>query len=353
MIRKIVVLFSVGLLSGCTQVVDGTTSQSPTPSVSHTETCELSPLTNLCYQPTNPVLAVKIDDLDSARPQYALNDADVVIVEPVEAGLTRLMAIYNSELPELVGPVRSARITDLDLATAFGRPAFAYSGSTSKLIPYLSDSALQLVGAPQGGEGYFREEGRTAPHDYIAQTEVLLQRLADSNSAALTSTQNWSFGEYSGIGKTPQAIQVDWASSQKVFSWDQVSQSWLIDSDGETTYSKNADGSLELAKAKTVFIQETQLLDSPFVFSNGTVTPYAQTTGTGKGWLLTRGQVLYVTWLRPLITDLPIWLDKNGTQIPLQSGNLWWLIAPRVDSNVQLIFPAAATAEPSIAAQTP
>ena len=41
-----------------------------------------------------PVLAVKIDDTNPAHPQIGIEDADVVYIEQVESGLTRLMAIF-------------------------------------------------------------------------------------------------------------------------------------------------------------------------------------------------------------------------------------------------------------------
>lgn len=58
---------------------------------------------------SGPVLAVKIDNTSGARPRVGLTAADVVYVELVEGGLTRLLAIYASQLPAHVGPVRSAR----------------------------------------------------------------------------------------------------------------------------------------------------------------------------------------------------------------------------------------------------
>ena len=69
----------------------------------------------------NQILVVKVDDTKDARPQIGLESADVVYVEQVEAGLTRVAAVYSSVLPELIGPVRSARISDIELFAQFGR----------------------------------------------------------------------------------------------------------------------------------------------------------------------------------------------------------------------------------------
>lgn len=81
------------------------------------------------------VLAVKIDNVAAARPPTGLEKADIVYVEQVEAGLSRILAAYSSDLPPVVGPVRSARETDLELLRQFDEPTLAYSGAQSALQP--------------------------------------------------------------------------------------------------------------------------------------------------------------------------------------------------------------------------
>jgi hypothetical protein len=246
------------------------------------------------------------------------------------------MAVYNSVMPETVGPVRSARITDIDLAAAFGRPGFAYSGSTSKLVPYLTSSTLQLIGEPQGGTGYSRDASRYAPHDLVANTSELISRLSDLNAAKLTTGATWKFGELLTPGKIPVSVEAIWNSSRKSFVWSASAKKWLISADGSVTNSLSSSGLLERASATTIFIQQTELLPSPFVFSNGAVTPYAKTTGSGAGWVLTQGQSFYGSWSRPTTADLPQWFDKNGVEIAVQPGNIWWLIVDRVNSTVKV-----------------
>ena len=89
-----------------------------------------SPFTGEPVRALKRVLAVKIDNIVTARPQTGLQSADIVYVEPVEGGLTRFMAVFSSRVPTTVGPVRSARESDLYLLPQFGRPAFAWSGAT-------------------------------------------------------------------------------------------------------------------------------------------------------------------------------------------------------------------------------
>jgi Protein of unknown function (DUF3048) N-terminal domain len=91
------------------------------------------------------VLAVKIDNIVYARPQTGLNYADIVYVLPVEGGLSRVLAIFSSHYPPVAGLVRSAREDDLQLPRQFGRAAFAYSGATPALLPYIQRTA-RIVG---------------------------------------------------------------------------------------------------------------------------------------------------------------------------------------------------------------
>ncbi len=81
---------------------------SPTPPPEH-------PFTGRPVEQRRPVLAVKIENTSAGKPQMGVRSADIVYVEQVEGGLTRLMAIFSSKLPAKVGPVRSARISDLHI----------------------------------------------------------------------------------------------------------------------------------------------------------------------------------------------------------------------------------------------
>ena len=117
----------------------------------------VNPLTGLRGVPTRPVVAVKIDDTASGRPQIGLEAADVVYVEQVEAGATRLVAVFASRQPGTVGPVRSVRNNDPELLAAYGRPALAYSGGAAgpvapaAPVPGASTPARAPAAARTGG----------------------------------------------------------------------------------------------------------------------------------------------------------------------------------------------------------
>lgn len=288
--------------------------------------CWRSPLTDLCGDASQPVIVAKVDDVVEARPQFNLNSADLVIVEQVEGGLTRLFVIYQSQSPQYIGPIRSARITDVDLVPAFGTPGFAYSGSAQRLVPYLLDAQMQRIGAPQGGDGYFRIDDRPAPHNYLAELPILRERIEDTTSAAVTNIQGWKIAKKSpDVGLPVQEVAVRWPSEKKTYYWD--GGKWLMSASGQPVLSQlDLNGSTERAQATNVLVMEAPLQPSPFSDKFGAATPYANTIGTGNGYVLINGSIIDATWQRDSVTDLPRWFTRAGTEISLSRGRTWWLI---------------------------
>ena len=62
-------------------------------------------------------MVAKIDNTYASAPQIGLGEADMVVEELVEGGLTRLAAFYYSEIPGDVGPVRSMRASDIGIVS--------------------------------------------------------------------------------------------------------------------------------------------------------------------------------------------------------------------------------------------
>ena len=126
-------------LTGCSSgdQAGRTATSAPTPSTTTTRR-PLTPTPTVSPLMGGPVLAVKIDNTPSARPRIGLNKADIVYVEPVEGGLTRLLAVFSSRMPPEVGPVRSARESDVDLLANYGRVALAYSGGSAYTVRVLA-----------------------------------------------------------------------------------------------------------------------------------------------------------------------------------------------------------------------
>lgn len=165
-------LLAAGLTAGCTASNGTGDDGRGSPRASHSGGPDG---TNRDDRP--PVLAVKIDNSPAARPQSGLESADVVYVEQVEGGLSRLMAVYATRLPESVGPVRSAREADLELLSQFDRPVLAFSGAQGRLLPLIDRAPLDPLtpGTPGSkADVYVRGTTRSAPHNLYLQPRQLM-----------------------------------------------------------------------------------------------------------------------------------------------------------------------------------
>lgn len=301
--------------------------------VSPTETqCWSSPLTGLCADESSPVLVVKIDDVSAARPQWSLNMADVIVVEPVEGGLTRLFAVYQSTKPTTLGPIRSARVSDVDLAAAFAEPGLAYSGASSKTSPFLWKSSLQLVGAPQGSSGYFRDNDRPAPHNLMGKYDEILERIEKPEAAQISNLAGWNFSDKPTLGKEILWFRAEWPGSKKTFTWNKTLKKWSMKVYEEDLLTQIGADEFEDAVTDTVFVMNTKLMPLPYKTNAISPTPYPKTYGTGSGYVLSQGTVIEAIWKRPTLADLPRWYTTTGKEISIAKGRAWWLVLADNDS---------------------
>jgi len=270
----------------------------------------------------NQILVVKIDDTNAAHPQIGVESADVVYVEQVEGGLTRLAAIYTSKLPPLIGPIRSARISDIELLAQFGRVGFAYSGAQSKMRPVIAAANLENLSAERNPPSiYGKDPNRPGPVDMILKPDLLLER-ANSNPKIRIDTATASvfpFGD-APKGETNTAIaKVKWPSAKYELRWDSASKKWLIYFNEKPNMAANG----EQLYADTAIIQIVSITPSIYGDKFGEVTPFSKTTGSGKAVMLRDGFSYQISWQRNLESDLTTWISEGGGVANFKPGRTW------------------------------
>jgi len=292
---------------------------------------EKKPINFLTGVPGNngPLLAVKIDDTKEAHPQIGITDADVVYVEQVESGLTRLLALYSSYYPDEIGPVRSARISDIDLLAQYGRVAFAYSGSQTKMRPVLAQANLNNLSAERNPPSIFsRDETRTAPVNMILHPNLLIEHATNKLQMELITLQQspWKFGDLakSAIGLT--SAKVKFPNSRYEVIWDSFNKCWNLAQNGNTevtTIGKNVC-------IDNVIIQVVEIQPSIYGDKFGGITPLSKTVGSGAAFLLRDGKYLNIGWQRNDPAKFTNWLDKDGQEVKIKAGKTWIFLTSTV-----------------------
>ncbi|OIK24962.1 hypothetical protein VT52_023655 [Streptomyces malaysiense] len=264
-------------------------------------------------------LAVKIDNVPAARPQTGLDAADVVYAEQVEGGLSRLMAVYASRLPDAVGPVRSARESDLELLGQFDRPYLAFSGVQRKLLPLIGQAPVRPESPEEAPGAYYRDSARAAPHNLYLRPARLL-RSAPGEGALTTG---FHYGP-APAGGTPVASRtVRYPAARFTFSWSAARHGWLIAMDGTPTVT--ADG--PRPAPPTVVVQYVGIRDSRYHDVLGNPTPYTETVGSGRAEVLRDGRAFAATWSRPAANDGTTFTAADGAPLALAAGQVWVVFA--------------------------
>jgi hypothetical protein len=314
---------------GATSPVAATSSAAPTPSPTPSPTeAQRSLLSGRVGETDGPVLAVKLDNTSHSEPHAGLIAADVVYLEQVEYGITRYAAIYSTKVPKVIGPIRSARIADLELLPQYGKLAFAYSGAQHKLRPHIAAAPLYDVSGDKGPAGYWRQSGRFAPYNFFGNGKELLARAPHAqkpNDVGFTFDDEVPSG-----GRSLKSVTARWPSAQATFTWSKSAKRWLLTMDGRKAMSTEGP---QLG-GTTVIVQYVKVYDSGYGDKFGGRTPMSDTVGSGKALILRDGRAYDAAWSRPSKLKGTTW-TVGGEEFPLAAGQVWVLLVNKNTKAVQ------------------
>jgi hypothetical protein len=265
-----------------------------------------------------PALAVKIDNHPSARPQSGLDLADIVFEARVE-GITRFLAVFHTNAPDAIGPVRSSRTSDFDLLRGLDTPLYASSGGNDYVANALRSLDIYSVTAMSRTE-YYRNGSRPAPHNLYTNAGDLFAL------APVDATPPSPWFDYRVPSATPnatgralrEAVTITYRGGPLVtHTWDDALSGWLRTQDGQP--HTNADG--EQLAPENVVIMVSDYVTSPA----DAISPELVSVGSGQLFVLTNGLVIEGTWSRESATDKPVLVDSAGNAITLTPGSTWVL----------------------------
>ena len=291
---------------------------SPSPSPSHREPLR-SPFTGELVHRLKRVLVVKIGNTFPERPATGLARADIVYLIPVEGGLSRIMAVFSSHYPRVIGPVRSAREDDLDLLRQFGRPAFAWSGAQPRLQGVVQHARIVDLYAGTAG-GYFRTVNRVEPYNLYADTRTLLK---EAKHASVARDIGFRFGPRPPGGRHLRSKSVSYPAASFRFTWSPGRGRWLVSMDGSPAISTGA-GQMS---APTVVIQRVVVGLSRFLEQGPMMPPDAHSVGSGTALVLRNGEAYHARWSRPSADGGTTFTTDSGKPMTFARGPVWIVLA--------------------------
>lgn len=304
----------------------------PTPSYTSTFTppaaTALAPLTGEVVPAGSldgPSLAAKIDNHAEARPQVGLEHSDLVFEELVEGGLTRYVAVWQSDVPAEIGPIRSIRPMDPDIVSPLGG-IIAYSGGQPRFVAAMH--ATNVVNAVHGqsdtADVMYRTKTKKAPHNVLVRAPQLIAQHADVPAPA----QQFAFAD--SVGSSTAAHEGTATSVLSLRFGAPSTPSWTYDA-ATGRYLRAQAGGADLDTAGAQLSAANVIVIRVAVGNDGGV-PKTQLLGSGEAWISSGGGTVHAAWSKASRTDPIRIVDDTGTVVRLAPGNSWIELVPQSGS---------------------
>lgn len=272
-------------------------------------------------------LMVMIENSPQARPQTGLDQADVVFEILAEGEITRFAAVYHSQNPKVIGPVRSIRPYYAQLGEGLDA-LIVHAGWSQDAINYINSRKLAHFDQVYGDDAYYwRDKERSAPHNLYTSVDKIRE-----GSEKKKFRQEWKAFKYPFLeedekvsGDKAERVKVNYIHGYYVsYEYDAEAGVYKRSMAGEPHLDK--DSKVQLT-ASNIIIAETKhrVLDNEGRRS-------VDIDGPGKGMLIQGGVKRDVTWERK---DGTIRVYEDKRELPLLPGQTWIQVVP-VDSKVEI-----------------
>jgi hypothetical protein len=286
------------------------TSPTATPAVA-----AINPLTGLAGLPKGPVIAVKMDDTPAGRPSMGVDKADVIYIEEVEAGLTRMVAMFASAKPS-VRAVRSIRSSDMELLGQYGKIILVASGGKGSSLKDLDESNMLSAINDRGQVGFSRDRSRPAPYNVVSDLAKVSAAIKADGVRAVGFT--WAASDPRlARAKPASTVSTRVGTTGVGFVWDAKLARYVRTIGGRRVLTA---GGAPVAKPN-VLVQFCQIKADPSdVDVNGVPTVYTKTVGTGPVVLFRDGKRIEGKWSRPAIGAPTTFTDAAGKPLLFAPG---------------------------------
>ncbi len=351
----LVLAFLALLLLGACGAQESVDSQAPLPSsvlvpstqpskeASQEPTLYYSPTTGMAYDtpPEYKPISVMVENQAQARPQTALQQADIIYEAMAEGDITRFMCIFNDQKPTVVGPVRSARLYYINMQKEWDSPLVHYGGpDDSKSPSYIYGESTKYIKVRVDGvkgtysKYFWRDKSRSAPHNVYTNLVKIQDELYDYTP---NNRIHFSFSDNPGYsGDTVDTVSLPYVTDKEnfvTFQYDSAKDKFFRFEKGKAfevrTVSEDENGKqstvTEPLSVQNLIVQYAQT----YVRKNdGGGRRMVEMVGEGKCEYFIGGKYISGYWERESLDDSTQYYADNGLPIILKPGNTFIAVHP-------------------------
>lgn len=262
------------------------------------------------------VTAAMIENSPDARPQSGIKDSGVVFEAIAEGGITRFMVIYQQEKPQLIGPVRSTRLYDVEWIAAFNA-SVAHVGGSAEALAEIRNGSYRDIDQFFNAGSYYRASDRYAPHN-VYTTSARLD--------ALNTAKGYTSSTFTGFTRTdPAPAEVPNATQVSITISSALYNSTYIYDKTTNTYARSQGGAPHLDREAgqiTPTVIVAMRVNESTVLQDG-YREVIPTIGSGAATIFQNGTATPVTWTKTSKASQITFTDAEGKDVPLVRGQTW------------------------------
>lgn len=276
-------------------------------------------------------VGVMIENMIDSRPSSGVARAQLVYEAPVEAGITRFLAVYAvRDAGSEIGPVRSLRPYYLAWAQELGAAIVHVGGSPEAMKRVRKEYARFNVDQFYESGSFWRTKARPAPHNVYTTLPLIRELLTNRTLSDVSNFPAWTFED-----DPPLAVRSEGTQAVSLsFSTDPYRVVWEYDRTlnayrrfhGSTVHA-DADGNAIIAKNIIVIPTRVQILDS---IGRRAI----QLQGAGKAVIFRNGLRIDARWVKEKPEDRLRVTAVDGTPVPLTAGTTWIEVFPMTGAMV-------------------
>ncbi|NRD77690.1 DUF3048 domain-containing protein [Bacillus sp. BRMEA1] len=269
-------------------------------------------------------IAVMINNFPAARPQSGLNKADIVYEILAEGDITRFLAVFQSEKPANIGPIRSARDYYIELAKGLNALYIAHGYSPEAKQMLDNNYVDNLNGMVYDGTLFKRSKTRKAPHNSYITYENILKGASLKHYSMDKSPPSYTFLSE----KDSKDITGNDAKSVKItYSNGGTSNcSYVFDSSlGKYKRFNGNEQTVDLDTKAPVLLDNILIIEAVHRTIDSKGRRDIDLTSGGKAYLLQMGKINEVNWKNRNGLIVPV---KDGKEVPLVPGKTWVNVVP-------------------------
>lgn len=306
-----------------------------------------SPINGVMYEDKNldalmkrPVLAVIVQNHTAARPQWGINEADVIYEALAEGGITRFMGIYWSKDTEKIMSIRSARKYFVDTLGDYANPVFMHIGYADGADNVSALGAIKKYGLRsfdlQGPNSFFRDQAcqriKASEHCAFTDTKTLWANAQKNNwQQDVSKVEKLLYKDKKNVDDSAKQLidfTVDFGSLESFL----YSTRWKYVAEKNNYVRFNPNGTPYPDGTGNSIISDVVIYQKiTSVPANDSKNHIIQDViGSGTGYIMQDGKVYPITWKKQNYATRTRYFDSlTGKEFVLNRGKMWIMQVPK------------------------